>query len=202
VNRSPITLCGSLSLHPSPGSRDAQCRLPRSACPSCTCRSPCRRPTWRPRSPGCARGIRGFGVRCRSLSVIPLLDRSARRRIGAVNTIVNEVGEPVGPTPRGRCPALSEVLAPTKACAAIGGARPACSLAFSEAACRSTREPNAREGRAAGSGRGQRRRGRDCWGPASDRLEGIDAIVNCSSEPWKYGSDVLVLSRCCAPRWW
>ncbi|GMV17100.1 MAG: shikimate 5-dehydrogenase [Polyangiaceae bacterium] len=200
--RSPITLCGSLSLHPvslgaamhSAGYRALG--LPFVYVPFALVEAdlPAALAGMR------ALGIRGFGVSMPfKLSVMPLLDRldPLAERIGAVNTIVNDDGVLTGHNTDawGAARALAEALPLAGKRVVVigaGGAARAAAFAFHEAGMRvhiANRTKAKAEALARDIAIDIDSSGLD--GLAA--LDGVDAVVNCSSAGMdEYGAEVVV----------
>lgn len=202
AHRSPITLCGSLSLHPVSlgaamhGAGYRALGLPFVYVPFALVEDdlPAALAGMR------ALGIRGFGVSMPfKLSVIPLLDRldPLAERIGAVNTIVNDDGVLVGYNTDawGARQALGEALplcGKRVVVIGAGGAARAAAFAFHEAGMRvhivnRTPEKAVALARALSG---------DVGAGGLDQLEaldGVDALVNCSSATMEgYAEDDVV----------
>ncbi len=202
--RSPITLCGSLSLHPvSIGA--AMHRAGYEAIGASFVYVPFA--VTEADLPGALAGMRALGIRGLGvsmpfkLSVIPLLDRldPVARRIGAVNTIVNDDGQLVGHNTDawGAAHALSEALeleGKSVVVLGAGGAARAAVFAFCEAKMRvhlaNRTLEKARELARAAAREGFSITVSDLGDLASHRP---DAIVNCTSATMdEYGAESLV----------
>lgn len=214
--RSPVTLCGSLSLHPvSLGAAMheagyAALGVPFKYVPFAI------GPEDLPAALGGMRalGIRGFGVSMPfKLMVVPLLDRldELARRIGAVNTIVNDDGVLTGYNTDawGAARALEEAMELVDRRVVVlgaGGAARAAVHAFAAEDMAVTilnRTPEkaevlAREVNALGA------KHPVAWGGLDElgRLDAVDALVNCSSAGMEdYAAASPVPEKLLASRW-
>lgn len=210
--RSPITLCGSLSLHPvSLGA--AMHRAGYDAIGASFAYVPFA--VTEADLPGALAGMRALGIRGLGvsmpfkLSVIPLLDRldPVARRIGAVNTIVNEDGLLVGHNTDawGAAHALSEALELAGKSVLVlgaGGAARAAVFAFCEAKMR-VHLVNRTVEKARELARAAEREGFTVTATGLGDLpaEAPDAIVNCTSATMdEYGAESLVPASLLSPR--